>query len=130
MNELNILNKLVKIVAVAGFMTVIPTMSFAYDGIVGGWVEGEGYFSNSEVRSSGPVHRGWTEVHPTDGSLERAVGETTWKSVDIHYTRAQMVNRFTDGVVTDSGRKYGIGTSKAYSPYADRAHIAKTYYGR
>ncbi|MDR6226673.1 hypothetical protein [Desmospora profundinema] len=131
---MNIRKKLIPVVAAVGLLGVVPSMAFADEetGALGGWTEGEGYWTKSEVTvnqigtmSSKPdFHRGWKEGGRR--GFWSAVGETGWKNVH-HYTRARMVY-LNGNVNADSGRKWGISYTYAKSPLGQGS--ARTYYGR
>lgn len=94
-------------------------------GATGGWIEGEGYFTNSLVKATAK-HKGWKE---SAGGGYRAVGETTWKGTR-HYTRAQMYSRLTGKICADSYRKWGTGFTRAATNYTKQCSSARTFYGR
>ncbi|MDR6226672.1 hypothetical protein [Desmospora profundinema] len=131
---MNIRKKLIPVVAAVGLLGAVPSMAFADEeaGALGGWTEGEGYWTKSEVEadqvgtmSSKPqMHRGWKEG---GRGHWRAVGETGWKGVR-HYTRARMVS-LTGKTCRESKREWGVGYTKATSPNSDCTR-ARTFYGR
>lgn len=108
-------------------------VALAEDDAVGGWVEGEGYWTskdNYEIRkSSSPTsHQGWKQVRERSGGKQyRAVGVTQWSKQ--HYTRAQMVGRVSGYVHADSYRVWGTDSTEARSPWISKNYQARTFYG-
>lgn len=107
---------------------------------IGYWDETDGYsitenLNNSKVRSK-PKHTGKSETKGFGGTdHKRAIGKTVWTGV-YHYTRARMVEKilvFETSTLTDSGRKWGTGTTQAISPWwaftPDVYAQARTNYG-
>ncbi|MDR6226668.1 hypothetical protein [Desmospora profundinema] len=126
---MNIRKKLIPVVAAVGLLGAVPSMAFADEeaGALGGWTEGEGYWTKNEVAlnqvgtmSSKPVHKGWS-----NGGC--AIGETKWRNVH-HYTRARKESIRGKKTYADSGRKWGVNYTKASA--CSSKGIARTYYGR
>ncbi|MBB5174487.1 hypothetical protein B0H94_103258 [Salsuginibacillus halophilus] len=114
---------------------MIPSMALAVeeeqDEAMGGWVEGEGYWTNNDsdigALSEPDNHDGWREAGPNEDQY-RSVGVTTWHG-QYHYTRALMEGHIWGTVYADSGRVYGTGSTEARSPWTERNAFAQTFWG-
>lgn len=127
-----------------GFLTLtlsllfLPTLAFAADdseeSVRGGWIEGEGYWSNVNDQEIGIFaepdnHTGWKEVDESgDDNKYRAVGSTNWEG-ERHYTRARMKGHLTGYLYADSGRVYGTDHTEAKSDWTKRNARAVTNWG-
>lgn len=101
------------------------------EGALGGWTEGEGNWTNSQVRATSTAsHRGYTETQTTFPEIvqKRAVGHTYWEGV-YHYTRARLV-KDSAVVMVDSGRKWGTTSTTAITGWGKIGWTGRTFYGK
>ncbi|EUJ52984.1 hypothetical protein [Listeria fleischmannii] len=127
------------VVAIALAIFVTPVQVNAADNL--GWSEDGDQAVQQAPRmmlkaSNKPdSHKGWRETRHPGGANRppqwRSIGETKWKGM-YHYTRARMeVRGWFSGKITvmsDSGRIWRTGSSKAVSPWVNQGK-AYTYWG-
>lgn len=126
--------------------TLFSATAMSSSAAEGGWTEGEGNWSSNTYSSKfGPS---LSEQYPGGGGstspeshyatfnyknyssyqAKQVVAHTSWSGV-YHYSRARFESSLF-GVSGDSGRKWGTGSTVAYSSFVDPAgSIAKTYWG-
>ncbi|MCP3777795.1 MULTISPECIES: hypothetical protein [Paenibacillus] len=126
--------KLIKSLAVVAIIGSISASAYASSTIEGGWIEGEGNFSNNishqelslRAAKSVPDHQGYTEAKPGNSDLERAVAITKWEG-EYHYSRAQLT--WAGSVRLDSDRQWGWDRTRAVTGYGEAILVARTFYG-
>ena len=117
-------------IAAAIVLSVQPIQAFAMDdSIDGGWIEGQGYFTNTEtlqevasastfddaVPRSKPDHQGFLETKAYNGVVrKRMIARTTWSGVR-HYTMA--ILKKGSRTVENSGKRWGRSKTAAVTPW-------------
>ncbi|PQP84342.1 hypothetical protein C0Q44_07105 [Paenibacillus sp. PCH8] len=133
---MRITKKVIKALAITAILGSIASSAYAANpfGVGGGWVEGEGYFTNASpdrgitartVKLYPDSHEGYSEYSTTDSKLKRAVAKTVWPGMK-HYSRAQLEWLW---VREDSGRQWDVGRTEAKTNYGSFDLISKTYWG-